>query len=438
MLNLMTFNRWWDSGKVDGFYLKPYKRNLFRILTDYLKDRQVLAIYGLRRTGKTTLIYQIVEELLKNNIPPKNILYFSFDENVSNLEELFRNYSEFVLFSDLTKPKRLYIFLDEIQKLSNWQNQIKIFYDLYPNIKFIISGSASILVQKGAKESLAGRIFEFILPLASFREFLELKNEKIRSITGDFFQITPLKEIYLAKERISPHLLDYAKKGGFIELLNEDDDRKIKDYARTIMERIIFADLPGMYKIRHSELLKMIMDIVNSNPGFLLDYATLSDTFKRDQRVVADYIFYLKYAMLIKSFYNFSKNRFTSERKLKKVYSGSTNFIFAGHSEKFQNPEFLGKVIENLVAINLKEEFFWRLRNNEVDFILKDNTPLEVKYKNQITLKEISPLLSFCKKFKIRKGIILTKDLLKQEQISGVEIIFIPVWIFLLNSTCRS
>jgi len=433
MLNLITFNRWWDTGQVDEFYLKPYKRCLFYTLIDYLEARQILTIYGLRRTGKTTLIYQTISQILKSGTPPKNILYFSFDENISNLEELFKTYSEFILSSNLAKPKRIYVFLDEIQKLNDWQNQIKIFYDLYPNIKFIISGSASILVQKGAKESLAGRIFEFVLPLLSFREFLELKNEKAITVPTDLFRFDVLKEIYLAKERLSLYLLDYAKKGGFIELMNEVDDRKIRDYSKSIIERCIFVDLPGIYKIKHTQLLKTIVDLITSNPGLLLDYSTLSDTFNRDQRVIADYIFYLKYVMLIKTFYNFGKNRFTSERKLKKVYPGSTNFIFGNYPQKFQDPEFFGKIIENLVAINIKEEFFWRLRNNEIDFILEDATPLEVKYKNQVSPKEIFPVLSFCKKYKSNRSVVLTRDLLKHEQKNGVEVFFIPVWIFLLK-----
>lgn len=433
MLNLITFNRWWDANQVDEIYLKPYKRGLFYSVIDYLDDRQILAVYGIRRTGKTTLLYQLIDSLIKKGIPAKNILYFSFDDNSSTLEELFKNYSELVISEPLFKQNKIYVFLDEIQKLDNWQNQIKIFYDLYPNMKFVISGSAGILLQKGAKESLAGRIFEFVMPLLPFREFLELKNEKIPPAKYlDFSDFNFLKQIYLSGERISPHLLDYAKKGGFLEIINETDDRKIKEYGRTIVERVIFGDLTAFFKVKHPNVFKSILELIMSNPGLLLDYASLSKLIGHDQRMMADYIFYLKYAMLIKVFYNFSRNKFASERKLKKAYMGSTNFIFGSYPERFQSPDFLGKIIENLVAINIKDEFFWRLRNSEIDFISKDAMPIEVKYKNQISNKEIAPILHFCEKFKVKEAVILTKDMLKQELMQQIKVNFIPVWMFLL------
>jgi len=74
MLNLITFNRWWDTGRVDNIYLKPYKRKLFFRLAQYLDTRQILVVYGLRRTGKTTLMYQLIDFLLKNGVPRKQIL----------------------------------------------------------------------------------------------------------------------------------------------------------------------------------------------------------------------------------------------------------------------------------------------------------------------------------------------------------------------------
>jgi predicted AAA+ superfamily ATPase len=68
----------------------------------------------------------------------------------------------------------VYVFFDEIQKVSDWQSKIKIYYDLYPNIKFILSGSSSLYLQK--TESLAGRMFEEYIKPLKFSEFLRYKN----------------------------------------------------------------------------------------------------------------------------------------------------------------------------------------------------------------------------------------------------------------------
>jgi len=179
MLNLITFNRWWEEGKVEEMYLKPFKRDLFYSLVKFLNTRQIILLYGIRRVGKTTILYQLIDYLLKNGVNKKNILYFSFDEANVSLDEVLKNYSELVLGKDILKEKKIYLFLDEIQKLNNFQNQLKVYYDLYPNIKFIVSGSASLSIYKGVKESLAGRVYEFVLPLLSFSEYLTFLGEKI-------------------------------------------------------------------------------------------------------------------------------------------------------------------------------------------------------------------------------------------------------------------
>lgn len=433
MLNLITFNRWWDTGRVEKIYLKSYRRSLFSTLNKFLDVRQILLIYGLRRAGKTTLIYQLIEHLLKNKVNKKSILYFSFDEKTASLRELFNNYSELVLEKDILKEKKIYVFLDEIQKLDDWQNQLKIFYDLYPNVKFIVSGSASLVISKGAKESLAGRIYEFILPLLNFSEYLNLLGEKIESIKN-IFNFNQLREIYLKKERVFPLFFSCLKKGGFIEIARENDDFKIREYSKSILEKVIFSDIPSNFKIREPQILKIILELIASNPGFLLDYSKLAETLNKDQRVIANYVSYLKYSLLVKILYNYSKSKFASERKLKKIYLGSSNFIYQLQLERFKDPQFLGKVIENLIISNSSNEFFWRERQNEIDLILEEDIPLEIKYKERIQKDELRGVIRFSEKFASRKAIILTKDKLNKEKIGNLSIFYIPVWIYLLRS----
>ncbi len=369
---------------------------------------------------------------MKNGIKRKNILYFSFDEKIASLEELFKNYSELVLGKDILKEKRIYVFLDEIQKLENWQNQLKIFYDLYPNVKFIISGSASLVISKGAKESLAGRIYEFILPLLSFSEYLEFLGEEINPIEN-IFDIEVLKEIYLKKERLSPLFFSYLKTGGFIEIAKEEDEMKIKEYSKSILDKVIFSDIPLSFKIKEPQILKSIIELIASNPGLLLDYSKLGQTFNKDQRVISNYIFYLKYALLIKVLYNFSGSKFASERKLKKVYLTSTNFIFQLNYHRFLESEFLGKIIENLVVSFSESGFFWRERQNEVDLVLEDKIPVEIKFKDKIDKNDIKGIINFSKKFKSKKGIVLTKNELRKETLNSLEIFYIPCWLYLLK-----
>lgn len=434
MLHIATFNRWWITGNVDKIYLKPYKRDIFHtIVKKFLNARQILLIYGLRRVGKTTLMYQLINHLLQNKIDKKHIFYFSFDDQVISLEKLMNQYCEEILNNDLLKEKKIFIFLDEIQKLNNWQEQLKIFYDLYPNVKFIVSGSASGYIAKKAKESLAGRMYEFTVHLVSFFEYLTLHNVEIEPI-NDISNIKELKRVYIKKDMVSPLFYHYLKTGGFIEVVGEKDELKLQEYSKSIIEKVIFTDIPISFKIKHPYVLNTIVELVSSNPGFLLDYSKLSKIVSMDPRVVADYVFYLQHSFIIKLLYNFSGSFFVSERKLKKAYVNSINFMYRYNKDKFFDHQFVGKVVENLVVVNSDSRFFWKERNVEVDIINSEKIPIEVKYRNSVDKNDIKPIIKFAEKFKIKKSFIVTKDLLDSVKESGLEITFIPCWLYLLSN----
>jgi predicted AAA+ superfamily ATPase len=431
MLDLISLNRWWQTGKVDEIYLRSHKRPVFRRILDFLSDRQVLLIYGLRRTGKTTLLYQLIEHLLNNKTDSKDILFYTFDVELSKPEDILSEFKNSVIGDDIFKKKRIYVLFDEIQKLKNWQTKIKLLYDLYPNIKFIITGSSSLIISQKAKETLAGRIYEFEMPLLNFSEYLKLKGIINDKIQWDLDK-EHLKKIYLKRETVESHLSQFVKKGGFIEIAQEESEIKIKEYSASISDKVIFGDIPQIYKVRNPEIIKLIFNLIASNPGFILDYSKVADIFKRDQRSVSDYVTYLKNSMMLKVLYNYSSNEFKSERKLKKAYLTSTNFIFGIFPEKFLVPETYGKIIENCVVVNSSYGFFYREKNYEVDIISKDKIPVEVKYRNLILRDDKNPSLYFCKKFNIDKTIIITKNRFDFEYCDGITVYYLPVWLYLL------
>ena len=176
-MKLEIFNHWWKSGRVKKEFSPKYKRKLFYEIIKYMDKRQILALVGLRRTGKTTLLYQLIQHLIEQGINPFNILYFSFDEEDVSVEEILDYYEKEILKKDLSNEK-VFLFFDEIQKLNNWEDKLKILYDLYPKMKIIVSGSASINLLFKGKETLAGRIFYFYLKAKRVMLLLEGKSDK--------------------------------------------------------------------------------------------------------------------------------------------------------------------------------------------------------------------------------------------------------------------
>ena len=151
---LEKFNPWWKQ----PFHLEFKEREIFSTIHKFIETPQMIALTGLRRVGKTTLMLKIAQEKINEGLNPRNILFFSFDEfKEIEVMEVIKAYEQ-LLEKDILNEKYLFLF-DEIQKLKNWKNQLKTIYDLFKhNVKIILSGSESLFILKKSKESQAGRI----------------------------------------------------------------------------------------------------------------------------------------------------------------------------------------------------------------------------------------------------------------------------------------
>lgn len=418
MLNiekLGEMNSWWKLGRVKKELSMPYKRKLFEEIKGYIKLRQIIAIIGLRRVGKTTLLYQIIDYLIEKNIDPKNILYFSFDEKIEEISELINLYKEEVIKTDISK-ERICIFLDEVQKLEDWQNKIKIYYDLYPNIKFFISGSASINILIPAKETLAGRIFYFNLDVLSFEEFLELSGKDMNKIREN-------PKIWASELRAE--LNNYLIKP-FPEIILQKDEIAKKYIKETIIEKVIFRDLSSLFEIKDIEFIEKLVGIIGSSPGIIINLDDFSKDLGKSRQVISNYLYYLECCFIIKSLKNFRGSFKASSRKLKKYY-----LIHPALSLSLASPEE-GRIAENLVQFITKGGNFWRQKEKEVDFIILENKkiiPIEVKYTKTVKEKDLKGLIKFMKEYKVNNAIVITKDYEARKK----KIKFIPLWKFLLE-----
>lgn len=416
------YNFHWKEG---FFYNFPKKRFLFNDIVKEIESKQIISLIGLRRTGKTTILKQVIDHLIKSKkVKREYILFYSFDEEQPKIEEIITEYETKLGKEILDIKDKSYIFLDEIQKLKNWQNQVKYYYDNYQNIKFFVSGSSSLFIKKHTQESLAGRIYEFVLNPLSFEEFLIFKNKK-----------QMLKKKNLFEDTLKKEFLSYQKRQ-FIEIANKSEERVAK-YIKTMIEKIVYQDIPKIFPIENEELLMRILKIIASNPGMLSDYGSLSKELGISRVTLSNYFFYLNESFLIKKLYNFSRNMLTSEKKMKKFYLTTTSFF------PFLNNEIdESKLIENLIVAFVDAKFFWRTpQKYEVDVILKEKSkiiPIEVKYKEYISKKDTKNLLRFCEKFNVEEAVMITQsksneEIFKLKSGAKIRIKFIPVWKFLLQ-----
>ncbi len=410
--DITKFNPWWTTGKVPSDLALEYKRKVFHAVMDTLERRQSTLIYGLRRTGKTTIMYQIIERLLADGVKKEAIIYFSFDEIPFDLKDVLETYQKVVLKKNFDElDNRLYIFFDEVQKVKDWESKIKVYYDLYPKIKFFLSGSASVAIERKARESLAGRIISIKVEPLDFIEFLELNN----------LDVAPIKQQPdMWKREIMPLFYRYLMYGTFPELSREEDASFARRYITdTVIDRVIYKDIASEFAVKDVELLKHLVLLVSSKPGMLVNFKELAKNFARDERTIANYFEYLEYAMVIKFVFNYRGSPLASLRKSKKVYLTTPNLAYALQPESSQ---LIPLLLENLIAMVKDAKYFYR-NSFEVDFIFPElKMGIEVKkgVGEEKQLRKLRERLGF-------SGIVITL-----EDESEGEFKHLPAWKLLI------
>jgi predicted AAA+ superfamily ATPase len=399
----MEQNKHWQE---NFFYNYSFSRDVFEDCYGLLQNKYITRLIGLRRVGKSTIMKQMIDRLIeKEKIPRKNILYFSFDI-VENIAEVVKEYQKRAEISFDTE--NVYIFLDEIQKVKNWQSEIKLLYDIYPQLKIVLSGSASLLLQK--TESLAGRIFTQKITPLSFSEYLRfLKKE------------TMLDSPLLFEEKLQVLFESYIFRQ-FFDIVDSPIE-EAKKYMEELQKKVIREDIPQYYTVEYPQVLEKIFRIISTHPGMILDYKNLSNDLKIDWRTLEKYISFLESSFLIRRVFNYSENAITSEKKMKKVYLESPSFS--------PQQEMNGELFENAILQSINTQFFYRKSMQEVDFVLhsekqgkKTVIPLEIKWKNKLQKKDVRSLQAFQKKFMSQNGILISK--IAHSDIENIEIL--PFW----------
>ncbi|MCI0494026.1 ATP-binding protein [candidate division KSB1 bacterium] len=447
---LIKFNSWWTTGQIPKQFIKTGKRFFFEYLYQCLENPYILLLTGLRRTGKTVLIYHCIEKLLEDGIPPQNILYLSFEDiSIVKLNEILDAHQKLAL------PKgQIYCFFDEIHYLPDWSNQIKYYYDQKANMKFIVSGSSSHLLLQKTSESLAGRVT--ILPLypMTYREYLHLNNTSL----SDEISLSkmPLQDIFDnklvlmgLKEQFQSQFDTYLKFGGIIEHL--DKSMSIESWYQFLRQNflalVLFKDVLLNYEIRDSRTLLKLVQYLASTITSTYSYASISSVLGVKKETIANYIKYLEEAFLVAQATFFSESPAKALRRNSKIYLSDIGLIQSlGYYSTSQSIEF-SKIVENFVFQELHSfvmqktgiEFpticYWK-NKHEVDFIIKMNDqtfPVEVKYANKIDSKDLRGIIDFCQAFDINSGVIVTKDTFEVRTISEkFQLYLIPLHIFAL------
>ena len=260
-------------------------------------------------------------------------------------------------------------------------------------------------------------MFEFKIESLSFKEFISFKGMES-------------KPLGLYENELAKAFEDFMFSGGFPELVNMNDKDFIKNYIReTVVEKVLFRDIPLIYPIRDVSILESIFKIISGNPGQIIEINKLASEVGLSRRVVSLYLGYLENSFLIKKIFNFSRNQRKSAKKLKKYYSTipALGFIYG-------NEDVKPKIFENTLVLQTGTNFFWRdAYKHEVDIVLDEEKkiiPLEIKYGE---IRDIQGLLKFMSFFNIKEGFVISKEEEKEQKVDNKKISIIPAWKWLLS-----
>ena len=393
---------------------------------------KVIVIAGVRRSGKTSLMFQHIKELMKRKVTKDNVIYVNFENErliatkATDMDDLLVAHSQ--IFNPVGGT--IYLFLDEIQNVENWDKWIRKVYDT-KKYRIIITGSSSELLSSEIATALAGRNLSYTVYPFSFSEML-----KSRGITADINSI----KFSSKKGTVLKALDEFLEYGSFPEVILSNDTTRKMDLLSSYFDAIFFRDIIKRYNLRETGALNIFLKIIAGN------YSTYFSSTKT-QNYFNSMGFEISRVTIL-NFLEYSKSVFLAEILEQYLKSPRKRFarqvksyiVDIGLSKLFTDID-KGRALENAVFIELLRRkkvpdniYYLKLRSGkEIDFIVgrKPTKLIQVCYElSSIDVKdrETSALVEAAKALKLKEGIIITYDYDGSENVDGIKIVYLPFW----------
>jgi len=387
------------------------------------EDDVPMILVGVRRCGKSYLLFQEMRKLISQGHHWEEFLYVNFEDerligfDVSDFNLLLEAHYEL-------NHKEPILFLDEIQNIKGWEKFARRMADEKKMI--FITGSNSTMLSKEMETVLGGRFISKTIYPYDFIEYLGSKNITLSAST-----------LYSTKEKaeIKSHFASYFQYGGFPELSNTINKR---DYLSSIYNKIYLGDIVSRHNLSNGFTLEMTIKKLAESVGQPLSYTRLKNIVSSTgigvgTSTIIQYLEYAKDSQIIFSISNHA-SRLVERTTTPKYYfidHGLLNLFIA---------ETKSADLENLIAIALVRKFglngvTYYHHNIEVDFYIpQDSVAIQACYSlanPQTREREINALTKLSKHIEVKSNIILTYDEEETINLDGIIINVLPVWKWL-------
>lgn len=414
------------------FQERTLRTTIKRDIAVPIHSDKIITLIGVRRCGKTSILYKMIEEL-RESVDARNIIYINFEDDrllgtqVGDLDDLIEGYYE--LYPE-KRDEKVYLFIDEVQNIPQWEIFIRRIYDTL-NLQIVLTGSSSKLLSSEIATSLRGRTLAYEIFPFSFKEYLRFKDISVN--------LDSSKSLSFIKHSFEEYLLC----GGFAETIHQESSlqkRILSDYVNLI----IYKDLIERYGITNIALIKHLIKYAFVNMATSVSITKLyndfkSNGFKLGKETLFDYFGYLEEAYAIFSIPIFRSSVREEQRNPKKIYA-IDNGLRAVYDASF-SPDY-SKLYENLVFLALRsktKEIYYVKERQEIDFYCviegkKQLINVSVDISNPETFeREINSLVEGMEYVGIDSSMLITKDREGSMSVGEKIVYFIPLWKWLLT-----
>jgi predicted AAA+ superfamily ATPase len=390
-------------------------------LDKYIKTSQVVIVSGIRRCGKSSLLFLIKQKM---NLNESEYCYFNFDDeriiaDISILEDIYNLHVE-------VYGKEPVLFMDEIQNIGNWEKFVNRMFE--QGIKIFVTGSNARLLSSEISTSLTGRNKLIELYPFSFSEYLRFIGNH-----NDLDRLTPKSKALLLKD-----FNNYIETGGFPMVVKENDTELINAY----FQDILYRDIISRYRLTQVNEIKQIGLYFASNVGKRFSYSTLQEISGiKSLSSIKNYLSYYEQSYL---YFYLKKFDYSVKKQVmnpKKVY---TIDQAVAHRLGFNFSENRGRILENIVYLELRrrgKEVYFHSGKKECDFLVKEGLrvveAIQVAWQVDSTnaQREFQGLEEAMSMYNLKKGRLLMLNIDDSiiPNLMGIEVS--PVWQWLLGET---
>lgn len=333
------------------------KRELYLSKLRSSYDSELIkVIIGVRRSGKSVLMTQIIDELKEKGIQANHIIYINFEDydyiDYTDPKE-FNKYIK----SQIKDNKKYYLLFDEIQNVNEFEKVINSFRATL-NVSIFITGSNSKLLSGELATHLAGRYISIRIMPFTFKEYLELKKSKGESIEKD------------------KDFLEYLEWGGMPQIFNTNNIQERKLYLKDLYNTVILKDIIERNRIKDINLLNRVIQFLMENIGGVISSNSITGYLKNEKMqttpdTILNYVEYINNSLIINKVNRYNIRGKSVMATLEKYYLTDLSLL---QLKKSPIEKKVGGRLENIIYNELiargYEVYIGKTDKGEIDFVV--------------------------------------------------------------------